>query len=58
MIHDHLQFCHTYAHEAVKVERHLERSGLPLLRLETDYGEEDTGQLQTRIDAFLEMLRP
>jgi benzoyl-CoA reductase/2-hydroxyglutaryl-CoA dehydratase subunit BcrC/BadD/HgdB len=57
VIHYNLQFCQTYANEAVKVERHLERHGLPLLRLETDYGEEDTGPLQTRIEAFLEMLR-
>jgi benzoyl-CoA reductase/2-hydroxyglutaryl-CoA dehydratase subunit BcrC/BadD/HgdB len=57
VIHYNLQFCQTYANEAVKVERHLAKHGLPLLRLETDYGEEDTGQLQTRIEAFLETLR-
>jgi benzoyl-CoA reductase/2-hydroxyglutaryl-CoA dehydratase subunit BcrC/BadD/HgdB len=57
VIHYNLQFCHTYANEAVKVERRLEEAGIPLLRLETDYSDEDTGQLKTRIEAFLEMIR-
>ena len=56
VVHYNLQFCHTYANEAVKVEKRLEEEGIPLLRIETDYGD-DTGQLRTRIDAFLEMIR-
>jgi benzoyl-CoA reductase/2-hydroxyglutaryl-CoA dehydratase subunit BcrC/BadD/HgdB len=31
---------------------------MPTLRIETDYGTEDVGQLRTRIEAFLERLRP
>lgn len=57
VIHYNLQFCHTYANEAVTVEKTLQEAGIPLLRLETDYSDEDSGQLRTRIDAFLEMLR-
>ncbi len=57
VIHYNLQFCHTYANEAVKVERALAEAGIPLLRIETDYGSEDVGQLRTRVDAFLEMIR-
>ena len=57
VIHYNLQFCHTYANEAVRVERRLEEAGIPLLRIETDYSDEDTGQLKTRIEAFLEMIR-
>jgi benzoyl-CoA reductase/2-hydroxyglutaryl-CoA dehydratase subunit BcrC/BadD/HgdB len=34
----------------------LEKEGIPLLRIETDYGD-DSGQLKTRIDAFLEMIQ-
>jgi benzoyl-CoA reductase/2-hydroxyglutaryl-CoA dehydratase subunit BcrC/BadD/HgdB len=56
VVHYNLQFCHTYANEAVKVERALAEEGIPLLRIETDYGDEDTGQLRTRIGAFLEMI--
>ncbi len=57
VVHYNLQFCHTYANEAVKVEKALAKEGIPLLRIETDYSDEDTGQLRTRIDAFLEMIR-
>jgi benzoyl-CoA reductase/2-hydroxyglutaryl-CoA dehydratase subunit BcrC/BadD/HgdB len=57
VVHHNLQFCHTFANEAVKVERALARENVPLLRIETDYSDEDTGQLKTRVEAFLEMLR-
>lgn len=56
VVHYNLQFCHTYATEAVRVEKRLEDEGIPLLRIETDYSDEDTGQLKNRIDAFLEMI--
>ncbi len=55
VVHYNLLFCHTYANEAVLVDRALEKEGIPLLRVETDYGD-DSGQLRTRIDAFLEMI--
>jgi benzoyl-CoA reductase/2-hydroxyglutaryl-CoA dehydratase subunit BcrC/BadD/HgdB len=57
VIHYNLQFCHTYANEAVQVQKHLDKEGIPLLRIETDYSDGDTGQLKTRIEAFLEMIR-
>ncbi|MFC1991725.1 double-cubane-cluster-containing anaerobic reductase [Chloroflexota bacterium] len=57
VVHYNLQFCHTYANEAVKVERTLAEEGIPLLRIETDYSDEDVGQLRNRVDAFLEMIR-
>ncbi len=56
VIHYNLQFCHTYANEAVKVEQRLMKEGIPLLRIESDYSDEDAGQLRTRVDAFLEMI--
>ena len=57
VIHYNLQFCHTYATEAVQVEKRLEQEGIPLLRIETDYSDEDSGQLKTRIEAFLELIK-
>jgi len=57
VVHYNLQFCHTFANEAVKVEKALAEEDIPLLRIETDYGDEDMGQLKTRVDAFLEMIR-
>jgi len=35
----------------------LAEEGIPLLRIESDYGDGDSGQLKTRIEAFLEMIR-
>lgn len=52
-----LQFCHGYNIEGVKVEKALKAANLPMLRIETDYGELDAGQIRTRIEAFLEMIR-
>ena len=57
VVHYNLQFCHTFANEAVKVEKVLAEQNTPLLRIETDYSDEDMGQLRTRVDAFLEMIR-
>ncbi|RJQ26764.1 MAG: 2-hydroxyacyl-CoA dehydratase [Peptococcaceae bacterium] len=52
-----LAFCDPYLVEANRVEKALKEHGIPLLKIETDYGQEDTGQLKTRIEAFLEMIR-
>ncbi len=51
-----LAFCDPYLVEANRVSRALQKSGIPLLNLETDYGLEDSAQIKTRVDAFLEML--
>lgn len=51
-----LQTCHGYNIEAIRVEGALKAAGIPSLKVVTDYSEEDTGQLQTRIEAFLETL--
>ncbi len=56
VIHYGLQFCQPYASEAISVERELEAAGIPCLRIETDYSQEDVGQLRTRIEAFVELL--
>ena len=39
------------------VERVVERGGLPVLRVDTDYSQEDVEQLRTRVEAFVEQLR-
>lgn len=57
VIHYGLQFCQPYIMESIPVERALEAKGIACLRIETDYGTEDMGQLKTRIEAFIEQLR-
>lgn len=51
-----LQACHTFNVESAKVCRMVEDMGIPYMKLETDYSTADSGQLETRISAFLEML--
>lgn len=57
VIHYSLQFCDPYTIEAFKVEKALKEAGIPVMRVETDYSQEDAGQLKTRVEAFLEMVR-
>jgi benzoyl-CoA reductase/2-hydroxyglutaryl-CoA dehydratase subunit BcrC/BadD/HgdB len=57
VIHFGLQFCQPYLMEAIPVEKALESKNIPVLRIETDYSMEDAGQLKTRVEAFVEMLK-
>ncbi len=57
ILHYSLQFCHTYNIEEIKVREMCEKEGIPYLSIESDYSPEDVGQLQTRIEAFLEQIR-
>lgn len=52
-----LQFCHTYNVEAVKLRQACEKEGIPFMAIESDYSPEDVGQLQTRVEAFLEQIQ-
>ena len=52
-----LQACHTFNVESHKTRRVVEDElGIPYLKLETDYSTTDSGQIETRVAAFLEML--
>lgn len=57
ILHYSLQFCHTYNIEEIKIREACEQEGIPYLSIESDYSPEDVGQLQTRIEAFLEQIR-
>ena len=48
--------CHTYNAESTILQRFVEDTlGLNFLHIETDYSESDEGQLQTRIEALIEI---
>nr|MBQ6740594.1 2-hydroxyacyl-CoA dehydratase [Synergistaceae bacterium] len=51
-----LKFCNIYDIEGSFVERELQAAGIPVLGIETDYTDQDSEQLKTRIGAFIEML--
>ncbi len=51
-----LQFCHAYNIERLRVQQALKKEKIPLLAIESDYGDSDREQIGIRIDAFLEMI--
>ena len=55
IIYHTVQFCDNYAYEYAWLKDWLDR---PMLLLETDYTLQSSGQIRTRIEAFLESLRP
>lgn len=57
VIHYSLQFCSPYMIETHPMEQHLKTKNIPIMRIETDYSQEDTGQLKTRIETFIEMIK-
>lgn len=57
VIHYSLMFCTPYLVEAGRVRQRARDEGIPLLEVETDYSAEDIGQLGTRVQAFLEVIR-
>jgi benzoyl-CoA reductase/2-hydroxyglutaryl-CoA dehydratase subunit BcrC/BadD/HgdB len=57
VIHYGLQFCQPYLMESIPVEAALKEKNIPCLRIETDYSMEDVGQIQTRVEAFVEQIK-
>lgn len=52
-----LQACHTFNVESFNVKNYVtEEKDKPYLCIETDYSKSDTGQLNTRLNAFIEMI--
>ncbi len=56
IVHHVLQSCHLFGVESALMRSELDKMGVSLLALETDYSQEDVEQLRTRIEAFLEMI--
>lgn len=57
VVHYCLQFCQPYLMESIPVENALKEIYIPCLRIETDYSMEDVGQIQTRVEAFVEQIK-
>ncbi len=52
-----LMYCHTYNIEAKLVENTLKKIGIASIKIESDYSQEDTGRIRTRIEAFAEVVK-
>lgn len=51
-----IRHCVTYAHDLPLLTENLRAHGVPTLALDVEYGTAGSGQVQTRVQAFLEML--
>ena len=51
-----LQTCTPYCVESFQIRELAEKLGVPYMSVETDYSQSDSGQLSTRVEAFMEML--
>jgi benzoyl-CoA reductase/2-hydroxyglutaryl-CoA dehydratase subunit BcrC/BadD/HgdB len=56
IIYASLKFCDSYLYEYPRTREMLQREGIPVLRLESDYADGHAGQVLTRVEAFLEMI--
>lgn len=52
-----LRGCLVYDFEYQLIEEELAKMGIPVIRVETDYNEEDVEQLRIRIEAFIELIK-
>lgn len=57
MVYHILRLCQVMDFDFNKVDHEVKKKNMPLLKVETEYGEEDAGQLRTRVEAFIEMIR-
>lgn len=51
-----IRYCVTYAHDLPLLSEVLKAQGIPTLSLDVEYGTSGSGQIQTRVQAFLEMM--
>jgi benzoyl-CoA reductase subunit C len=51
-----IRYCVPYAHDLPLLTKRLEAIGVPTLGLDIEYGTSGSGQIATRVQAFLEMI--
>ena len=51
-----IRYCVPYAHDLPLLTERLKANGIPTLALDVEYGTSGSGQIRTRVQAFLEML--
>jgi benzoyl-CoA reductase/2-hydroxyglutaryl-CoA dehydratase subunit BcrC/BadD/HgdB len=57
IISHNLRLCQLFDMESARVRQALRQKNIPLLAIQTDYGQEDVEQVKTRVEAFLELIR-
>jgi benzoyl-CoA reductase/2-hydroxyglutaryl-CoA dehydratase subunit BcrC/BadD/HgdB len=51
-----IRYCVPYAHDVPLLKDRLKAQGIPILSLDVEYGTSGSGQIRTRVQAFLEMI--
>ena len=51
-----IRYCVPYAHDVPLLKDRLKAQGIPVLALDVEYGTSGSGQIRTRVQAFLEMI--
>ena len=57
VIYHVLRGCLVYDYEYSLLEKRMEERNIPIIRVESDYNEEDVEQLRIRLEAFVEMIK-
>lgn len=57
ILYVYLKFCPCYGQIKNEFFRHYQELGIPVLELPVDYSKSDQGQLKTRLEAFIEVLK-
>lgn len=57
VIYHVLRGCQVYDFEYKRVEEEIAKLNIPIIRVETDYNEEDIEQLRIRLEAFIETIK-
>ena len=57
VIYHVLRGCLVYDYEYQALEEELGKLKIPVIRVESDYNEEDVEQLRIRVEAFIELIK-
>ncbi len=56
IVSENIRYCVPYAHDLPLLKERLKKLGIPVLALDIEYGTSGSGQIQTRVQALLEMI--
>jgi len=56
IVSENIRYCVPYAHDLPLLKDRVKEMGVPVLALDIEYGTSGSGQIQTRMQAFLEMI--
>jgi bzd-type benzoyl-CoA reductase N subunit len=57
VVSENIRYCVPYAHDLPLLKDRIKELGIPVLALDIEYGTSGSGQIQTRVQALLEMIQ-